>query len=274
VPEFKQKILMCAPDFFGVDYVINPWMESNRGKTDRDLVHKQWNGLCDALAAHAEIVLMTPQPEVPDLVFTANAGMVLGNLAIASRFRSLERQKEEPYNRTWFRENGFDLAPWPKNVYFEGAGDILIDRGKEKFIWAGSGFRSAETALGLLRRLFDRRVVDLRLVDPRFYHLDTCFCPLEGGYLMYYPPALAPESREEIEDNVPLDKRILVSQEDALTFACNAVDLEGHIFMNAATPGLKDKLKKAGFETVVTPLTEFLKAGGTAKCLTLKLREN
>jgi N-dimethylarginine dimethylaminohydrolase len=248
-------------------------MAPNRGKTDQALVQKQWKGLHDALAAHADIALLAPQPDVPDLVFTANAGMVLGSIAIASRFRSLERQKEEPINRAWFKENGFNLAPWPKNVYFEGAGDVLIDRGKERFLWAGSGFRSAETAVYLLRRLFNRRVVDLKLVDPRFYHLDTCFCPLAGGYLMYYPLALAPESCEEIEDNVPLDKRILVSEEDALTFACNAVDLGEHIFMNAATPGLKEQLKKAGFKTVITPLSEFLKAGGTAKCLTLKLHE-
>ena len=97
MPGLKQKILMCAPDYFGVDYVINPWMEQNRGNTDLALAAQQWNGLRDALAAHADIALIEPQPDVPDLVFTANAGMVLGKTAIASRFRSLERQRRRTF---------------------------------------------------------------------------------------------------------------------------------------------------------------------------------
>jgi len=264
---------MCAPDYFGVDYVINPWMEHNRGKTDRTLAQKQWNDLRDALAKHADIVLMQPQPDVPDLVFTANAGMVLGKTAIASRFRSMERQKEEPFDRAWFKENGFEVAPWPKNVYFEGAGDVLLDRGEE-IIWAGGNFRSADTAAGLLARLFDRQIIDLQLADPRFYHLDTCFCPLADGYLMYYPAAFEAESQAKIVNAVPEKKRIVVSEQDALAFACNAVDLDHHVFINAASPDLTKTLQAAGFTVVITPLSEFLKAGGAAKCLTLKLIEN
>lgn len=272
--EPKQKILMCAPDYFGVDYVINPWMEHNRGRTDLDLAQRQWKGLRDALAAHAEIALVAPQKGLPDMVFTANAGMVLGDMAVASRFRSAERRGEEPFFRTWFETNGFRLAPWPKNVFFEGAGDVLLDRG-QPILWCGSGFRSDEAAAVLLERLFGARtVVGLRLIDPRFYHLDTCFCPLAGGYLLYFPSALDAQSQEQIAEAIAPEKRIVVGEEDALAFACNAVDLDRHVFLNAATPVLQEKLKKAGFTTVITPLTEFLKAGGTAKCLTLKLHES
>ena len=154
----RQTILMCAPDHYGVDYVINPWMEHNRGKTDGTLAQKQWAGLREALAKHADIALLPPQPGVPDLVFTANAGMVLGTTAIASRFRSPERQKEEPFNREWFKQNGFKLAPWPNNIFFEGAGDALLDRG-QPVIWAGFGFRSDETSAALLEKLFGRDTV-------------------------------------------------------------------------------------------------------------------
>ncbi|HUY67931.1 MAG TPA: nitrate reductase, partial [Alphaproteobacteria bacterium] len=120
---------------------------------------------------------------------------------------------------------------------------------------------------------FARRAVPLRLVDPRFYHMDTCLCPLAGGYLMYYPPAFEAESRAKIESEIAPGKRIAVGDEDALAFACNAVDLEGHIFLNQATPALQEKLRAAGLTPVITPLSEFHKAGGTAKCLTLKLVE-
>jgi N-dimethylarginine dimethylaminohydrolase len=185
-PNSRQKILMCAPDHFGVDYVINPWMLGNRGRVNHALSVRQWNNLKDAVAAHAEITLIEPQPNLPDMVFTANAGMVLGNVAVASRFRYSARQGEERFFRQWFEHNGFPLAPWPEDIFFEGAGDALLDRG-QPLVWCGFGFRSDETAPAAHERIFKRPVIGLRLVDPRFYHLDTCFCPLECGYLIYYP---------------------------------------------------------------------------------------
>jgi N-dimethylarginine dimethylaminohydrolase len=273
VSSSKQKILMCAPDHFGVDYVINPWMEHNRGKTDAALVAQQWNGLRDAIAKLTDVVLIPPQPGLPDMVFTANAGMVLGDIAVASRFRSNERRGEEAFFRPWFQQNGFKLAPWPNNVFFEGAGDCLLDRG-QKIIWTGFGIRSDEGSLTFLGKLFPEwRVEGLRLIDPRFYHLDTCFCPLEGGYALYFPAAFYPESRQKIESAIPKDKLIAVEEADALTFSCNAVDLDHHVIVSAASLGLQKRLADVGFKAVITPLTEFLKAGGTAKCLTLKLVE-
>ena len=268
----RQKILMCAPDYFGVDYVINPWMENQRGKTDPIRAREQWQILHDALVAEADIALIPPHPALPDLVFTANAGFVCGDKAIASRFRSVERQGEEPLFRAWFKDNGFALAPWPKNVFFEGAGDALFDR-SQPIIWCAHGFRSDAQAEHLLEKLCGRRVVELRLVDPRFYHLDTCLCPLAGGWLMYYPEAFDDESQRAIAALVPPQKRIVVPEQDALQFACNAVDLNGRVFMNDASPILHAMLNNAGFTPVLIPLSEFLKAGGAAKCLTLKLVE-
>jgi N-dimethylarginine dimethylaminohydrolase len=267
-----QKILMCAPDYYGVDYVINPWMQDQLGKTNPTLAQRQWQGLRKALATEAEIVLIPAYKGVPDLVFTANAGMVRGNKAIVSRFRPPERRGEETFNRSCFQENGFEILPWPENVFFEGAGDALFDR-VQPIVWCGHGFRSDAAAARQIEKLFERRAVSLRLVDARFYHLDTCLCPLAGGWLMYYPPAFDESSQETIANFVPPEKRIIVSEKDALTFACNAVDLNGKIFMNEASHGLQGKLLAAGFTTVLTPLSEFLRAGGTAKCLTLKLVE-
>jgi N-dimethylarginine dimethylaminohydrolase len=125
----------------------------------------------------------------------------------------------------------------------------------------------------LLENIFARRAVGLRLVDPRFYHLDTCFCPLPDGWLMYYPAAFDARSQEAIAMLVPSERRIEVSEEDALLFACNTVDLNGRIFMNDASDALQTRLRAAGFRPALTPLSEFIKAGGAAKCLTLKLIE-
>lgn len=268
----KQKILMCAPEFYEVDYVINPWMAGNIGQTTLSLAQAQWENLRQTLARFVDIVLLPPVRGVPDLVFTANAGLVLGDKAVVSRFRSPERQGEEPYNRALFEKLGFEIADWPQDVFFEGAGDALWHRG-EQFLWTAYGFRSDQQAATLLQTFFGLPVVQLRLVDPRFYHMDTCLCPLTGGYVMYYPPAFAPESQQLIAAHVPEDKRIIVSEADALHFACNAVDVAGHIVLNDASPALEADLTRAGFKTIRVPLGEFLKAGGTAKCLTLKLVE-
>ena len=267
-----QTILMCPPDHFEIAYVINPWMEGQFANTNDTLAHRQWDDLRSAIEQHAKVVLEPPQRGLPDIVFTANAGLVLGRKVIVSRFRSKERQGEEPHNRAWFAQNGFEILDWPPDISFEGAGDALFDRGQE-LLWVGHGFRSDATVPALLEKLLGRKTVALNLIDPRFYHLDTCLCPLAGGYMLYFPAAFDATSRGLIESLVPQDKRIAVTEADALKFCCNAVDLNGHVFMNDASDELQTRLREAGFAPLITPLSEFMKAGGAAKCLTLKLIE-
>jgi N-dimethylarginine dimethylaminohydrolase len=269
---FPQTVLMCPPDHFEVAYVINPWMEGHFANTNDALAQRQWDGLRNAIEHHAKVVLEPPQRDLPDLVFTANAGIVLGKKVIVSRFRCEERRGEEPHHRLWFAENGFEILDWPHDVPFEGAGDALFDRGEE-LLWVGHGFRSDAAVPALLGKLLGRKTVALNLVDPRYYHLDTCFCPLARGYLMYFPAAFDGKTRTLIESLVPEEKRIAVEQTDALKFCCNAVDLNGHVLMNNASENLQNRLRSAGFIPVITPLSEFMKAGGAAKCLTLKLVE-
>ncbi|MBY6239947.1 dimethylarginine dimethylaminohydrolase family protein [Methylosinus sp. Sm6] len=268
----RQRILMCAPDDFDVRYVINPWMEHQIGKATRSLARAQWEALRRRIAQSTAIELVTPAAGLPDMAFTANAGFVIGDTAVVSRFRAEQRRAEEPLFRAFFAAQGFRLAPWPEEVAFEGAGDALVDRAQE-LVWCGYGMRSDAAAPRTLETLARRRVIGLELVDARFYHLDTCFCPLSGGYVMYHPPAFAPDSRAAIERETPPDKRIEIGEDDAMRFSCNAVDLDGTIVMNDASPALQARLAAAGFTPVLSPLGEFMKAGGAAKCLTLKLVE-
>lgn len=266
------RILMCAPDNFGIDYIINPWMENQIGEARRPVAEKQWRNLRRQLSLNADLIFITSVRGLPDMVFTANAGMVIGNTAVVSRFRARERRPEELFFRSWFERAGFDIVAWPGDVFFEGAGDALLDR-ERPLIWCGHGWRTSVRAPTLLEGIFARQTIGLRLVDPRFYHLDTCFCPLTGGWLMYYPPAFDEASRETIAGMTPAKKRIEVGERDAMSFACNAVDVNGHIYMNDASDALQTRLLEAGFIPVLTPLSEFLKSGGSAKCLTLKLNE-
>ena len=266
------RILMCAPDHYDVDYVINPWMEGNIHKSSRDKAVEQWSKLNFVLNDIAKVDLVEGQPGVPDMVFTANAGLVLGDNAVLSRFYHPERQKEEPYFKKWFEDNGFNVFELPKDLPFEGAGDALLDR-EGRWLWAGYGFRSELDSHPYIAKWLDIEVLSLRLIDDRFYHLDTCFCPLTGGYLLYYPGAFDSYSNHVIEGRVPEEKRIAIAEGDAINFACNSVNVGQTVVMNKASDSLKQRLGDAGFEVIETPLTEFLKAGGAAKCLTLRINE-
>lgn len=266
------RFLMCAPDHYDVDYVINPWMEGNIHKSSRDRAVEQWNKLYNVIKNHAIVDLVTPQQGWPDMVFSANAGLVHGENVVLSRFLHKERQGEEPYFQQWFENNGFNVYTLPKDLPFEGAGDALLDR-EGRWLWAGYGFRSELDSHPYLAKWLDIEVISLRLMDERFYHLDTCFCPLANGYLLYYPGAFDSYSNRVIEMRVAPEKRIAIVEADAVNFACNAVNIESIVIMNKASDSLKSRLAEVGFQVIETPLTEFLKAGGAAKCLTLRVTE-
>ena len=268
----RDRILMCPPDYFSVDYVINPWMAGQEGQPDVARAKQQWEALRDAIGECAEVVTMDPQPDLPDLVFTANAGVVFGDKAIASHFMPMERRAEEPHNKNWFREHGFELLDLDEKIGFEGAGDCLFDRGGP-WLWTGYGFRTEIEAHKEIADFFGTEVVSIKLTDSRFYHIDTCFCPLAGGFLMYHPPAFDFDSRMAIESRIPPHKRIVVDTADAGNFACNAVNIGDRVFLNKASEPLRARLMLAGFKVTQVDLSEFLKAGGGAKCLTLKLTE-
>ncbi len=266
------RFLMCAPHHYDVDYVINPWMEGNIHKSSKDNAVEQWQALYQSISEKAAVDLVKPQSGWPDMVFTANAGLVLDRTVVLSRFLHPERQGEEPFFKQWFEAQGFTVHELPKDLPFEGAGDALFDR-EGRWLWAGYGFRTELDAHPYIAQWLDTEVLSLRLMDERFYHLDTCFCPLANGYLLYYPAAFDAYSNRLIELRVPTEKRIVVSEPDAVNFACNAVNIDQLVIMNQASDDLKQQLAEVDFEVIETPLTEFLKAGGAAKCLTLRLTE-
>ena len=261
---------MCVPKLYEVSYVINPWMKDNLGNSSRRRALQQWEDLYEVLSGLADIHLVEPIAGSPDMVFTANAGLARDGVVAISSFYHPERQGEEPHFREWFREAGYSVVDLPRDTPFEGEGDALFSA-DGSLLWAGHGTRTLEASHVALQRLWDVKVVSLRLIDPRFYHLDTCFAPLEDGSLLFYPPAFDEESLKKIEATYPTEKRIAVREEDALAFACNAVNLGKTIVLNCISTELEQELRGRGFEVIQVKLDEFLKAGGAAKCLVMKL---
>ncbi len=264
--------LMCPPKLYEVNYVINPWMAGNVHRSSRERATAQWETLHAAMREVARVMLVEPQPGSPDMVFTANAGLVRDGIVALSSFHHPERQGEEQHFRRWFHESGFAVRDMPRVTSFEGEGDALFEADGSR-LWAGHGPRTRQGSHRQLTDLWGVEVVSLHLVDPRFYHLDTCFCPLSNGDVMYFPGAFDVESIGKIEMRYSRSKRITVSEEDALLFACNAVNIGKTILLNEVSAELAARLEARGFEIVQLELSEFLKAGGAAKCLVLRLSE-
>lgn len=263
------RLLMCPPDYFGIEYEINPWMRmSNQSNCDRARV--QWQNLTQVLEqeAGAKLAFMKPVPGLPDLVFTANAGVVHDGKAVPSQFRHPERRREEQHFVEWFTQSGYDVIALDPGVYFEGAGDLL---GFPDVWFGGYRLRSEIRAYEKLSRIFSKKILAMELVDQRFYHLDTCFCPLSGGELLYFPPAFDMYAQTVITSRLEQDQRFAVPPSEAERFACNAVCIDRHVVLPTGCPETMDWLTRRGYTPHPVILDEFLKAGGSAKCLTLAL---
>lgn len=263
------RLLVCPPDYFSIDYEINPWMHRSNVVNPQTAV-EQWHRLMEVLEHDVGAVLerMTPVPGLPDLVFTANAGVVVGRKAVPSRFRYPERQREEAHFEGWFRDHGYEILMLEPDIYFEGAGDLL---GFSDGWFGGYRQRSDIRAFPILSEMFDREILPFELVDGRFYHLDTCFCPLGGGELLYYPAAFDQYAQSAIAERIPNTRRLAVPEGEALKFACNAVCVGKHVVLPAGCPETMKWLDACGYRPHEVPLEEFMKSGGSAKCLTLAL---
>ncbi|MCA9042408.1 MAG: amidinotransferase [Planctomycetaceae bacterium] len=260
------RFLMCPPDYFQIEYEINPWMNKNV-QNDRTNSVLQWQNLRKILEElGCKIELVTPIKGLPDLVFTANAALVYENKAFISRFRHAARQGEEPVFAEWFKQDGWEVITLPGEMSFEGAGDALFCGNT---LFAGYIFRSEVNALHWVAEQIERRVIPLQLTSEQFYHLDTCFCPLNDESAIYYPPAFDSYAQSALQAHIP--HLIEVEPAEADRFACNAVVVDQHVILNTGCPILESQLKDLGYFTHATPLDEFLKSGGSAKCLTLRL---
>jgi N-dimethylarginine dimethylaminohydrolase len=267
--ESVTRLLVCPPAYYGIEYEINPWMRLTN-QADPKRARAQWHGLMTVLEQDVGVVLerLEPVQGLPDLVFTANAGSVRGGIAVPSRFRHPERQREEQYFERWFREHGYEVVRLDASLPFEGDGDLL---GFPEIVFGGYRQRSDVRAYTRLSAIFGIEIIPLELVNPYFYHLDTCFCPLSGDDLLYYPPAFDPYAQTVIADRIDKAHRLAVPEHDALPFACNAICAGRHVVLPDGCEETVRLLGERGYIPHPVALDEFKKAGGSAKCLTLAL---
>ncbi|MGH6910171.1 MAG: dimethylarginine dimethylaminohydrolase family protein [Phenylobacterium sp.] len=269
--------LMTDPACFDVSYRINPWMQPKAWTAEclagAQAASTQLRAALQAAGAHVETIEAVRG--LPDLVFPANAAVVLDGRVLLSRFLHPERQGEEAVFRSAFmrlKTRGLiqEIVDLPQGVFQEGAGDAIWDTDRKLF-WVGYGQRSSKSSVAAIQQTFGQEVVALELASDRFYHLDTCFCPLAGGKVLYYPPAFTSQAQAAIRARVPEAKRIEASDEEAGAFCVNAVNLDSKVIMARAPASLREKLRDRGYSLVEIDLDPFILSGGAAYCMTLRL---
>ncbi len=272
----RRRYLMCRPEHFTVSYRINPWMEPAK-PTDTAKAVAQWQTLHDAYVALGhEVELIDAVPGLPDMVYTANGGFIIDGRALGVKFRVDERRGEEQPFMDWFAANGFEVIQ-PIEVQ-EGEGDFLL---VGDVILAGTGFRSVGDSHREIGAVFGKEVVSLRLVDPRFYHLDTAIAvldPVEGlggaerANIAYLPSAFDEESQRILAARYP--DAIRVSDEDGAVFGLNSASDGLNVFISPRAKGFEAQLRERGYNPILIDLSELLLGGGGIKCCTLELRGN
>ena len=273
----RPHFLMTDPTCFEVSYKINPWMRPGAWTPAKSLESRASStALRVALeSCGAQVDMIPAVAGQPDLVFPANAAVVLDGVALMARFKCPERQGEEVHFRAAFdglKARGVisKVVDLPSGLRHEGAGDALWDETRQLF-WTGYGQRSDRASSDVVADVFRRRVIPLELASPRFYHLDTCFRPLSAGHVLYYPPAFTPDALAAIEAHVPPAQRIVATDADAQAFCVNAVCIDRVVAMAKPPAQLRERLEAVGYRVVAIDLDPFILSGGAAFCMTLRL---
>jgi N-dimethylarginine dimethylaminohydrolase len=258
--------LMCPPRHFAVEYSINPWMNPDVA-VDVALAMHQWQRLADVYASLGHTVqTIAAEPGLPDMVYAANGATVIDGKVLGARFRYAERQPEAAAYLNWFRARGYQQIR-ESAVVNEGEGDLVFGG---RVILAGYGFRSDASVKAELAELFGLPVLSLRLVDPRFYHLDTALAVLDANTAAYYPAAFDDAGRAVLASHFA--ELIEAKDEDAEVLGLNAVSDGRNVVLPEQALGLIAQLAAVGFTPIGVDLSELLKGGGGPKCCSLELR--
>ncbi len=266
----QRTVLMCRPDFFTVSYRINPWMHPELA-TDTALAIAQWEVLHSTyLQLGYTVHLIEPVEGLPDMVYAANGGFVIDNIAYGASFTYPERQPEGPAYMEWFRTAGFDVRE-PAEVN-EGEGDFLLVGGSSStdVILAGTGFRSASDSHAEVAAIYGREVVSLNLINPSFYHLDTAIAVLDDSNIAYLPSAFDEVSLDTLRARYP--EAIIVTEGDAAVLGLNSFSDGYNVVIASRAKDFERQLRERGYNPIGVDLSELVRGGGGVKCCTLELR--
>jgi N-dimethylarginine dimethylaminohydrolase len=259
--------LMSPPEYFTVSYAINAWMDTTV-PVDTELALKQWERLRETLVGLGHEVRVLPaEPGLPDQVYAANGAFSIDGTVYGARFRYPQRAAEAGVHRAFYGSAGWHYVE--ASHVNEGEGDFAYVPGPG-LILAGYGFRTEPSAHAEAQEVLGRPAISLRLVDPRFYHLDTALAPLDDHHVTYYPGAFSPSSQHVLAQLFP--DALIADERDALAFGLNLVSDGRNVVLSAEASGMASRLAARGYVPVPVELSELKKGGGSVKCCVAELR--
>jgi len=265
--KYIKKVLLCEPSQFSVDYVINPWMRV--GSVNKSVAAAQWNNLANTLTKLGiKKEIIKPVKGLPDMVFAADQAVIKNNNLVLSNFHYPQRRSEVKKYLPWFEKQKFKIHKLPKKHFFEGSGDCVWYK---DLLFTGTGFRNSPKICKFLSKYLRVETKCLELINPKFYHLDTCLFPLNDTVAFYYPPAFSQKSQKILKTLVK--NLISLTDKEANNFAANSLVTDHHVIMQKGNKNFADKLKTLGYKTVEIDVSEFMKSGGGIHCLVQPLEE-
>lgn len=261
-----KKVLLCPPTFYDVTYEINPWMHVEN-KVDHKRVQEEYAELKSVYSELGVAMLELPQEQgLPDMVYSANYGFPIGNIFIKSNYKFPQRKKEAELSKAYFEQLGFAIEELPESVHWEGQGDLLTIGGRYFLGW---GKRSDKASKEYLEKILGKPIIDFELINPYYYHLDTCFTPFDAETVAINPKSFTQDGLKTLRRE--FRNIIEVGKPDNDLIACNAVVVGKTIVV---AKGISDALKESyafyGYTTREVPMDEYRKGGGSVKCLTLE----
>ena len=262
---------MCEPRYFTVEYAINPWMDPSQ-PVDTALAMSQWAELVRTYEhlGH-DVERVEPQQGLPDMVFAANSGTVVGGRVLGARFRAPERVAEADHYRHWFLDKGYRDIVMPTSIN-EAEGDFAWTG---TLMLAGTGFRTDQQAHAEAQEVLGVPFVSLSLIDPRYYHLDTALFVLDDRpgsvQIAYYPGAFSPGSQRVLRGLYP--DAVIATEADAACMGLNGVSDGRNVVLASQATDLAEQLVVRGYHPVMVDVSELMKAGGGPKCCTMELRD-
>lgn len=274
------KILLCHPQFFEVIDVKNAHMKDQIGKTNKKKALLQWERLVSEYKkiAHqgglAEVSVLKGEEGLEDMVFAANQTFPFldeqGNKKVLlSNMKHPNRQKEVPFYGRFFEQKGYEIVHLPSNFLFEGMGDLLLVPGTQHAI-CGYGFRTSASTIDALKHITQLDIVGLELVNPDFYHLDTCLVPLNADTVLYTPTAFSEASNRRIQELFSTCIEI-PEQEAREGFALNmhviAHQEKQWVVLQEGNLETEKILHGLNMQVVPVDTSEYIMSGGSVFCL-------
>ena len=266
--KYIKEVLMCNPLYFSVSYSINPWMIPGSANLDR--AKKQWGELVKTYKnLGITVKIIDQEPNLPDMVFSTDQGIIWNKEFFVSNFCHEQRRGERKPYLNWFESNGYKIRNIPNEVCFEGNGECVFFNGN---LFVGVGFRANAKSCKYLHKALKIDVYPLELINPYFYHLDTALLVLDDKTAFYYQQAFSKKSQKLLQKKIP--NLIPFSDEEVYKFAANSVVTDHTVIVQKDILSFNKTLRKLGYNAVSIDLSEFIKSGGAAHCLTQILKED